>query len=899
MSVIPEINGNRSDDSATGTRRGGGTWRQRGLVGAVCALVIGVYVCMARSGYVLSSTLYEGDDYYNLLVQGFQAGQLSLKYPVPTSLTKLADPYDPVANADCGVLDMSYYKGKLYLYYGVAPAVLLFWPYAALTGHYLLQKDATLICCIVGFLASVGLLWALWRRYFAAVSVAVVAACALALGLVICTPSLLARCDVWEVPISCGYALTMLALVGIWKAVHEPETGKRSGWLAAASLAYGLAVGSRPPLLFGAVVLLVPVAQSWRERRGVLAALLAATVPIVLVGLGLMLYNALRFGNPFEFGFHYMLSGDRQVNPQPFSPRYLWFNFRVLFLGAAHWSGHFPFVHDITVPPLPAGYGRVDEPFGVLTNIPLVWLALAAPLAWRRRSADSGSMLRGFVTTVGVLFGIRALTMCLFFAACTRYEVEFLPLLALLAVIGILGVECALSDRPDWRRATRWGWGLLLLISVTFNLLVSTERSAEARNNLGMILHGAGRVEEALRNYQEAVWLKPDLVEAHHNLGAAFQGMGQRQKAIEQYEQALRMKPDFAESHNDLGVCLVDEGRVPEAIGHYEQAVRLKPNWFGAHYNLAIALKKAGRMEEAIQQYKEVLRLNPDSGEAHNNLGVVLMSQGRMAEAVQEYEQALQINWANAEAHYNLGIVLVRQGKLREAIGQYAEAARLDPNFAEAHNQLGAVLLLRDKIPEAIEHFEEAVCIRPDYAEAHVGLGNALLQAGNASEAVNHYEQALRIKPDYVEARCGLGKALLNSGDVAGAIEQFELALLIRPNYPEAYNDLGGALFNSGDVTEAIEQFEWTLQIEPGSADTRYNLGAALLQQGRTSEAVEQFEQALRLHPEDAEGHYELAVALEKTGQTEDAIGHYEQALRIKPDFVEAQKRLARLRAAR
>jgi hypothetical protein len=61
----------------------------------------------------------------------------------------------------------------------------------------------------------VGLLCALWRRYFAEVNVVVVAAGALAMGLVTCVPFLLARCDVYEVAISCGYAFTMLALACI------------------------------------------------------------------------------------------------------------------------------------------------------------------------------------------------------------------------------------------------------------------------------------------------------------------------------------------------------------------------------------------------------------------------------------------------------------------------------------------------------------------------------------------------------------------------------------------------------------------------------------------------------------------------------------------------------------
>jgi hypothetical protein len=260
--------------------------------------------------------------------------------------------------------------------------------------------------------------------------------------------------------------LTMLALGAIWRALHEPERSGR--WLGAASLAYGLAVGSRPSLLFGAVILLAPVVQAWRERRRVWPMLAAATVPITLIGLGLMLYNELRFDSPLEFGMRYQLNGDRQITRQFFNLRYLWFNFRVYFLWPARWSSHFPFVHDIAAPPLPAGYGSLQTPFGVLTNIPLVWLALAAPLAWRGRSGQTGSILRWFATAVALLFGICAVTLCLYMYASWRYEVDFLPALLLLGVVGILGLERALADRPGWRRAARWGYGLLLAFSVAF-----------------------------------------------------------------------------------------------------------------------------------------------------------------------------------------------------------------------------------------------------------------------------------------------------------------------------------------------------------------------------------------------------------------------------------------------
>ena len=111
--------------------------------------------------------------------------------------------------------------------------MILFWPFVALTGHYLFHRQAVAIFCTMGFLVSVGLLRALWRRYFAEVSVWVVAACAVALGLATVVPVMLPQSDVYEVAISCGYMLTMLALAAIWCALHEPE--RRCRWLATAS----------------------------------------------------------------------------------------------------------------------------------------------------------------------------------------------------------------------------------------------------------------------------------------------------------------------------------------------------------------------------------------------------------------------------------------------------------------------------------------------------------------------------------------------------------------------------------------------------------------------------------------------------------------------------------------
>ena len=465
-------------------------------LGAACVLVIVVYLCHPQWSERPLVGAKASEAYYNLLVQGFRAGQLNLKKDVPPGLTQLADPYDPTANlpyrsAPYSLHDLSYFNGKLYLYWGITPALSLFWPYVGLTGHYLDDRQAVKIFCIIGFLAGAVLLYGLWRRYFPEVGAVVVAMCALGLGLATGVLVLLARPEVYEVSISCGYMLTMLALAAIWRAWHEPEPRRRWGWLAGASLAYGLAVGARPSLLFGGVILLGPVVAAWRQRRPVWAMAMAAIGPIALITLCLMIYNSRRFGSPFEFGMRYQLAATRQMTHRLFDLRYLWFNFRMYFLEPAQWGREFPFAYEIAVPPLPPGHDGVEGAFGVLPNIPLVWLALAAPLSWRKRSGEAETTLRGFVTVVAVLLAICALSLCLFRGVVLRYEVEFLPAAVLLAVVGILGLERALVDRPAWRRVARLGWGLLLGFSVLFNLL-ACENAVEPHYYPGTVLRQRG-----------------------------------------------------------------------------------------------------------------------------------------------------------------------------------------------------------------------------------------------------------------------------------------------------------------------------------------------------------------------------------------------------------------------
>jgi tetratricopeptide (TPR) repeat protein len=253
-----------------------------------------------------------------------------------------------------------------------------------------------------------------------------------------------------------------------------------------------------------------------------------------------------------------------------------------------------------------------------------VWLALAAPVVWRGRPVEVVSVLRWFVAAVFLFFVICALTICLFFSASSRYELDFLPALILLAVIGILGLERALVSSPVWRRIARWGWCLLLAYSVVFNILASVEAHAVSNYLVGNTLLNQRRVDKAVEHFQKALALQPESAAFHAGLGSAFYQKRRMDEAIIEYQKALEIKPDFAEAHKTLGDTLLQIGRVDEAIVHYRKAVELRPGLVEVYNNLGNAFCRKRMTAEAMAYYQKAIELQPQFIPAQINLAWML-----------------------------------------------------------------------------------------------------------------------------------------------------------------------------------------------------------------------------------------------------------------------------------
>jgi tetratricopeptide (TPR) repeat protein len=231
---------------------------------------------------------------------------------------------------------------------------------------------------------------------------------------------------------------------------------------------------------------------------------------------------------------------------------------------------------------------------------------------------------------------------------------------------------------------------------------------------LGVLLVGLRRNEEAVAHLQEAVKLLPELPAAHYRLAEALRATGDAAGAnreLERFEELSGERGTIARQVADLTAAL--------------QEVR------------ELALQN--RLSEALERVDGVLKDHPDEAQAHTLRAKVLSAQGSYSEALVSIVRARELAPDAAECHFLEGLFLVRLGEPAKGEAALLKAVELNAGLAQAHELLGTVAANADRHEEAVERFRKALAQGLDTPALRARLAESLRRLGRLEEA----EQAL------------------------------------------------------------------------------------------------------------------------------------------------------------
>ena len=145
-------------------------------------------------------------------------------------------------------------------------------------------------------------------------------------------------------------------------------------------------------------------------------------------------------------------------------------------------------------------------------------------------------------------------------------------------------------------------------------VVLSTPRSADARNNLGAALAAGGRLGEATAEYRTALGIDARHADAHYNLAAALATCGRLDEAIGQFRDALRIDCHHVKALNALAWLRATHPDAafrngPEAVELARRAIETSGKTAELLDTLAAAYAETGMFPEAAATVGEALEL--------------------------------------------------------------------------------------------------------------------------------------------------------------------------------------------------------------------------------------------------------------------------------------------------
>jgi len=161
---------------------------------------------------------------------------------------------------------------------------------------------------------------------------------------------------------------------------------------------------------------------------------------------------------------------------------------------------------------------------------------------------------------------------------------------------------------------------------------------AQLVERAGQSAESLGKVTEAIRLYEQARTLNPEMDHLCRQLAMLYDQQGDDSRAQAAYEQAIDRTPDDVELRNDVGMYHMRRSRYAEADVCFRQALELQPAHVRARNNLGICLAMQGKPAASFEAFSEV----SGPAVAYSNLGVVLMRQGKADLARDHFRRSLE-----------------------------------------------------------------------------------------------------------------------------------------------------------------------------------------------------------------------------------------------------------------
>ncbi|KAJ4759518.1 Hsp70-Hsp90 organizing protein 1 [Rhynchospora pubera] len=456
---------------------------------------------------------------------------------------------------------------------------------------------------------------------------------------------------------------------------------------------------------------------------------------------------------------------------------------------------------------------------------------------------------------------------------------------------------------------------------------------AKAKGNAAF---SAGRFEEAIQHFSDAISLAPTNHVLYSNRSAAYASLHRYSEALTDAQKTVELKPDWAKGYSRLGAAHVGLGNVEAAVSAYEKGLEYDPANEGLKSGLSDAKAAAARAKPSGASPFGQIFSGPD---VWSKLAADPTTRGylqqpdfmKMMREVQKNPNMINMYLQDQRMMNVLGVLLnvkMRAGgdDMEREMGAPEAEAESTKRSAEPEKKAPEP----EPEPEPMEVTDEEKSAKEKKAEAQKEKekGNAAYKKKDFETAIAHYTKAMELDDEdisYITNRAAvylemgkydecikdcdkavergrelrsdfkmIARALTRKGtalvklaktskDFDIAIETFQKALTEHRN-PDTLKKLN-------DAERAKKELEQQEYFDPKIADEEREKGNEFFKQMKYPEAIKHYTEALKRNPKDPKVYSNRAACYTKLGALPEGLKDAEKCIELDPTFTKGYTR--------
>ena len=279
----------------------------------------------------------------------------------------------------------------------------------------------------------------------------------------------------------------------------------------------------------------------------------------------------------------------------------------------------------------------------------------------------------------------------------------------------------------------------------------------------GLIYIETGRYQEAVDEFNKAIFILPRYGDAYMNLARGYEALNDLMQAEDTYLRAIQIRPEYWGGYSHLGVFYYRYGRYADAADQFSKVIELTPNNTRGYSNMGAAYFALERWEDAAAVFERSLVIQPSYG-TYYNLGTLYFYQQRFDKAAQMYKSALEFNDEDYEVWAVLG-----------------ESYYWTP---------GQEQLVNEAYYRAIILAEKQLEVNPNNQNVLADLASYNARLGNKQKTDEWLNRIIELEPADLQIQFRIGEAYEYLGERETALKWFERILEKGFSSVRFYNNL-------------------------------------------------------------------------------------------------------------